>query len=154
MTRQDSLDGYKFSDIIQHIVDARHEGTESLISLRYPASKAYDLAVRLDRKLARLDQIKIRRCEYDFDAGILYLDIMPESTLHYAVQESVKIDLRESVATLIPTIDDATIRDRMSKVLEMGHVDIRRRGKIWKQGDVAFRETGSGRLSSLVGEIS
>ncbi|KAK3363735.1 hypothetical protein B0T25DRAFT_470020, partial [Lasiosphaeria hispida] len=149
-----SLDGYNFNAIIQYIVNARREGTESLISLHYPASKAYDLAVRLERKLTQLDQDKIRRCEYDFESGILYLDIMPVRPLHYVVQEGVKVDLRGSLAALIPAIDDAKLRHRVSQVLEMGEVDIRRQGKIWKQGDISFCEPGSGRLSSVVGEIS
>jgi hypothetical protein len=148
------LDGYKFNDIIRHIINARREGTESIISIRHPASDAYDFAERLEDKLIQRDQIKIRRCEYNFDTGILYLDIRGEGPLHALVVDGIKINMREGVTGLIPTIHDATIRDRMSKVLQLGHVDIMRSGIIWKQADVSFYDMGSGRLSSVVGEIS
>lgn len=114
--RQVSLDGYSFNRLIEYIVSARRQGTESLISICYPASKAYDLAERLECKLVRLGQSKIRRCEYDFDTGILYLDIMPERPIHYVTQEDFKDSLKSGITAFIPTIEDATIRRRMSDV--------------------------------------
>lgn len=58
-----SVDGHTFNQIVEYIVDAHRRGTESIISLRYPADSAWDLGVRLDEKLVDLEQLKIRRFE-------------------------------------------------------------------------------------------
>jgi len=86
--------------------------------------------------------------------GILYLDIMPERPMHFITQEDVKVDLKGGIIQLLPTIQDATIRHRMSRVRELGSCDISRRNTIWKQGDISFSEIDSIRLPSVIGEIS
>jgi len=74
--------------------------------------------------------------------------------MHAVTQEAVKIDLRASMTQLLPTIQDATIRRRMSEVQQLGSCDILRSGVIWKQGDISFCEPDCIRLRSVIGEIS
>ncbi|EAQ89508.1 hypothetical protein CHGG_06127 [Chaetomium globosum CBS 148.51] len=58
-----SVDGYTFDQIVAYIVDARRSGTESIISLRYPADPAWDLGGEsqhhVERKL--LDYVELTR---------------------------------------------------------------------------------------------
>lgn len=84
----------------------------------------------------------------------LYLDITGESLLHALVQEGLKFDIQTKIIALIPTIHNATVRDRMSKVLQTAHADIMRTAIILKQGDISFCDSDLDRLPSIVGEIS
>ncbi|KAK3363163.1 hypothetical protein B0T25DRAFT_491617 [Lasiosphaeria hispida] len=134
-----SVDGYSFDQIVQHIVNARRDGTESIISLHCPADAAWDLGVRIDEKLVELDQIKIHRFEYDYQSGIAYIDIMPETNLHFQMLAGTHNHTEISLARFIAMIPDAALRQRIvGEILDFGTADIAKEGKILKQGDFAF----------------
>jgi len=149
-----SVDGYSFDQIIQHIVNAYRDGTESIISLHCPADGAWDLGARINEKLVELDQIKIQRFEYDYQSGIAYIDIMPESSLHFQMLVGTHNHTEISLARFIATIPDAALRQRIVReILDFGTARIEKEGKILKQGDFTFG-TIKNKLPSLVGEVS
>lgn len=149
-----SVDGSSFDEIIQHIIDAHRDRTESIISLHYPANAAYDLGVRIDKKLVELDQIKIQRFEYDYQSGIVYIDIMPETSLHAQMLVGTHNYAEIGLARFIAAVPDATFRQRIvGEILDFGTADIAKEWKLLKQGDFAFGSKRN-KLPSLVGEVS
>jgi hypothetical protein len=149
-----SVDGYSVDQIVQHIVNAHRDGTESIISLHWPADAAWDLGVRIDEKLVKLDQIKIQRFEYDYQSGIAYIDIMPETSLHFQMLVGTHNHIEISLARFIGTISDAALRQRIVReILDFGTASIYKEQKILKQGDFAFG-TFKNKFPSLVGEVS
>lgn len=149
-----SVDGYTFDQIVEHIVDAYRRGTESIISLRCPADLAWGLSARLDEELIELDQRPIRRFEYDFHSGIAYIDIMPETSLHYRIQTGTRNYAEITLARFVTTIPDPAIRQWITQeILDFGTCSIAEEGKILKQGDFAFGSVKNN-LPCLVGEVS
>ena len=149
-----SVDGYSFDQIVQHIVNAHRDGTESIISLHCPADAALDLATRVDEKLVELDQNKIQRFEYDYQSGIAYLDIMPKTSLHFQMRVGTHNYTEISLARFLAKMPDAALRKRITgEILNFGTADIKKEEKILKQGDFAFGTTKN-KLPSLVGEVS
>ncbi|KAH6628189.1 hypothetical protein F5144DRAFT_492561 [Chaetomium tenue] len=134
-----SMDGYTFDQIVAYIVDARRRGTESVISLPYPADPAWDLGERLDEKLVDLDELKIRRFEYDYQSGIAYIDIRPETSLHSEFLYRAQQYFLSSLARYTVTIQDAALRQRIIKhIRNLGTSRIAVEGTILKQADFAF----------------
>ncbi|KAK4155045.1 hypothetical protein C8A00DRAFT_42278 [Chaetomidium leptoderma] len=133
-----SLDGYTFDKIIDYIVDAHHHRNESILSFSWPANQVHDLSERLDNRLAELDQLKIRRFEYNYISGTVYLDIMDETTFHYQVQAGLRDYLRYSLAELLVATDDTQISQLIRSIWERGTADIKYENKLCKQADVSF----------------
>jgi hypothetical protein len=80
---------------------------------------------------------------------------MPESLLHYKVQSGLRDYIKNRIAKLLATTNDAIIRDSLRSVLEQGSVDITSDGKLFKQADVSFGPFGPvGSLRTLVCEVS
>ncbi|KAH6612912.1 hypothetical protein B0J18DRAFT_470263 [Chaetomium sp. MPI-SDFR-AT-0129] len=134
-----SVDGYSIDEIVQHIVDARRDRTESILSLHWPADAPGDLCGRIDKKLVKLDQIKIRRFEYDYQSGIAYIDIMTETSLHFQMLVGTSNYAELSLARFVATIPDDALRQRIvGEILNFGTASIEKKAKILKQGDFAF----------------
>ncbi|KAK5651233.1 hypothetical protein OQA88_12697 [Cercophora sp. LCS_1] len=149
-----SVDGYSFDQIIQHIVDAHRDGTESIISLHYPADAVRDLGARINEKLVELDQIKIQRFEYDYQSGIAYIDIMAETSLHHQMLARARNHAEICLARFVAKIHDAALRQYIiDRILDFGTTDIDKEEKILKQADFAFGSVIN-KLPSLVGEVS
>jgi hypothetical protein len=149
-----SVDGYTFDQIVEYIANAYRRSTESIISLRYPADFAWDLAARLNERLIELDIPQVRRFEYDYHSGIAYIDIMPESPLHHLFQFGASNYAEITLARFVTTIRNTTIRQRITKyILNFGTSRIAKEGKILKQGDFAFGSCLN-KIPCLVGEIS
>ncbi|KAK4237598.1 hypothetical protein C8A03DRAFT_44569 [Achaetomium macrosporum] len=117
------LDVSTIEEILDHIVSSRQSGTESILGFHWQASQVHDLSEQLDARLVELDQIKIRRFEYDYESETVYLDIMGESPIHYHL--------------LIAT-DDPAIRRLIRSAEEHGTISIKYEKKLFKQADVSF----------------
>jgi len=149
-----SVDGFSFDQIIQHIVDAHRDSTESIISLHCLADAARDLCARINEKLVELDQIKIHRFEYDYESGIAYIDIMVETSLHFQTLVGTRNYSEIEFARFIATIPDPAHRQRIVReILDFGTTSIEKEDKILKQGDFSFGSIKN-KLPSLVGEVS
>ncbi|GAB1312067.1 hypothetical protein MFIFM68171_02277 [Madurella fahalii] len=149
-----SVDGYTFDQIVEYIVDAHRCGTESIISLRCPADFAWDLSARLNEKLIELDELEIRRFEYDYQSGIAYIDIMVETSLHSQFLVGAHCYIEISFARFTATIQDATIRRRITQdIRNFSTSHIAKKDEILKQGDFAFGPAMN-KLPCLVGEVS
>jgi hypothetical protein len=149
-----SVDDYSIDEIVQHIVDAYRDRTESILSLHWPADAPGDLCARIDEKLVELDQIEIRRFEYDYQSGIAYIDIMAETSLHFQMLVGTHNYAEISLARFVATIPDDALRQRIvCEILDFGTVRIEKEAKLLKQGDFAFSSVKN-KLPSLVGEVS
>jgi hypothetical protein len=134
-----SVDGYTSDQILEFIVDAHRNGTESILSLRCSVDLALRLCATLDGKLEELDQPQIRRLEYDYHSGIAYIDIMMETKLHYLCQEGFENDIEIGLGRFVVAIPDATIHDYIMKtILNLGTSPIEKEGKIRKQPDISL----------------
>ncbi|KAH6614503.1 hypothetical protein B0J18DRAFT_403984 [Chaetomium sp. MPI-SDFR-AT-0129] len=125
--------------IVKHIVSSRQSGTESIIAFRWQANHVHDLFEQLRIQLLKLYQPKIRRVEYDYKSGIVYLDIMAESPFHYQVHAGLRDDLKASIKKSIAQTKDPAIRELIGLVVEQGTADIRVDGKLFKQADSESR---------------
>jgi len=143
-------------EIIKYIVNTRqHLGAldgESILAFHWQASQADELFERLDARLVELDERKIRRFEYDYESGTVYLDIMGESRLHFKVQIGLRDHIKNQIVKWRATANDARIRDLFSSIDEPGTAVIKYEGKIYKQPDVSFGREDD--LPSLVCEVS
>jgi len=149
-----SVDGCTFDQIVEFIVDAHRNGTESILSLRCSADLALGLGERLDGKLTELDQPHIRRFEYDYHSGIAYIDIMGETQLHYQCQKGIEWAIELSFGRFVAAIPDAAVRDYIIKtILNFGTSQIAKEGKILKQADIALGDIYN-KLPSFACEIS
>jgi len=169
-----SVDGYTLDQMVEFIIDAHRNRTESILSLRCSVDFALRLRATLDGKLEELDQPQIRRWEYDYHSGIAYIDITMETKLHYlcqnGIERDIEIDLGRFVVAIpdatipdatipdatIPgaTIPDATIRDYIMKaILNVGTSPIEKEGKILKQADIALGSLHN-KLPSFVCDVS
>jgi len=149
-----SVDGYSFDQIVEHIVDARRYGTESILSLRCPADVAWDLGERLDKKLEELDQLQMHRFEYDYQSGIAYIDIMPETQFHYQFQVGSKFYAEVTLARFLATIPDPAVRQHITQsILDFGTSSVAEQDAILKQGDFGFG-TVQDKIPRLVGEVA
>jgi hypothetical protein len=146
------LDCRTLDEIANYIVDAHHQANEAILSFPWPASEAPNLAQRLDDRLVGLGQPKVRRFEYDYKSGLVYLDIMGESEFHYQVQAGLRDYLKNGVAELLCTTEDATLCQQIQSFKERGTFSIEYEGKLCKQADVSFGYAGT--LPSLVCEVS
>ncbi|EAQ85494.1 predicted protein [Chaetomium globosum CBS 148.51] len=126
--------------IVDHIVNSRQSGTESIIAFHWQASHVHDLFEQLDAKLLELDQLKIRRVEYDYESGTVYLDIMSESPFHYQVQAGLRDHLKASLGKLYADTKDPAIRNLIRLVEEQGTARIGVDGKLLKQADSESRQ--------------
>jgi len=149
-----SVDGYSIDEIVQHIVDAHRNGTESILSLRWPADAPWDLYTRINEKLVELNQIEIRRFEYDYKSDIAYIDIMKETSFHFQMLVGTHNYAEISLASFVATIPDDALRQRIVReILDFGTASIEKEAKILKQGGFAFGSVKN-KLPSLVGEAS
>jgi hypothetical protein len=125
-----------------------------IIGFHWQASQVRDLSEQLDARLLELDQIKIRRFEYDYESETVYLDVMGESEFHYQVQAGLRRYIENRIAELsaLATIDDPEIHSLIRSVKERGTFLMEYGDKICKQADVSFGPVGS--LASLVCEVS
>ncbi|KAK4033874.1 hypothetical protein C8A01DRAFT_49609 [Parachaetomium inaequale] len=134
------LDCRTLDEIAKYIVDARRQANEAILSFPWPASEALDLAQRLDDRLVELGQRKVRRFEYDYKSGLVYLDIKGESEFHYQVQAGLRDYLKDGVAELLGTTQDATLRQRIRFFMERGPFLIKYEDKLCKQADGETRQ--------------
>ncbi|KAK0655489.1 hypothetical protein B0T16DRAFT_304411, partial [Cercophora newfieldiana] len=133
-----SVDGYSIDEIVQHIVDAHRNGTESILSLRWSADAPWDLCARIDEKLLELDQIPIRRFEYDYQSGIAYIDIMVETMFHAKMLGGAHAYLQFSLARFLAKLPGDALRQRITReILDFGTADIHKEAKMLKQADFA-----------------
>ena len=149
---QVSLQISTIEEVIDYIVSARQRRSESLIGFHWQASQVHDLFEQLDARLVELDQLKIRRFEYDYESETVYLDIMPESQFHYQVQAGLRDYLKTSIWKLLVATEDPTVHGLVQSAKEQGTVSIDYKNKPLKQGDITFGQFGT--LPSLVCEVS
>jgi hypothetical protein len=148
-----SVDGYSIDEIVQHIVAAHRDRTGSILSLRWPADAPLDLCARIDEKLVELDQIKIRRFEYDYQSGIAYIDIMLETHLNSQIRMGTSEYAEISLGRFVAKIPDDALRQRIVReFLNLGTAIIEKEAKILKQGEFTFGSVMN-KLPSLVGEV-
>ncbi|KAL2129245.1 hypothetical protein VTI74DRAFT_8014 [Chaetomium olivicolor] len=149
-----SLNVSTIEEILGCIVSARQSGTESILGFHWQASQVHDLSEQLDARLLELDQIKIRRFEYDYESETVYLDVMGESEFHYQVGAGVRryIENRIAESYALATIHDPEIRRLMKSIKERGTFLMKYGDKLCKQADISFGPVGS--LPSLVCEVS
>ncbi len=141
-------------EIIEYIVNT-HDcdlARESILGFYWQANEVDELFEQLDARLVELDELKIRRVEYDYESETVYLDIMGESRLHSKVQIGVRDYIKNNIAKLLATENDARIRDFLRSIDEPGTAVIKYESKIYKQPDVSFGQAGT--LPSLVCEVS
>jgi hypothetical protein len=144
-------------EIINHIAGARNNasgfqwGIVPILSFHWPASQLHEFD-QLDARLVEIDQPKLRRFEYDYVTGIVYIDIMPESPLHARFKAAICEDLRVSLAELFAVTSNATIRQLIESIGEHGTASIKLEGKLHKQADISFAQAGN--LPLFVAEIS
>ena len=80
--------------------------------------------------------MKIRRFEYDYQSGIAYIDIMPETKLHAEFLDGAQFYVLSGFIRFAVTIQDAAIRQRiLTNNRNFGSSDIAEKGTILKQGD-------------------
>ena len=149
-----AVDGDSFDQLVGYIADAHRHGTESIISWRCPADVAWDLSTRLNEALIALNEPTIQRFEYDYQSGIAYIDIMPETNLHYQFLVRARNYIEVCLARFAATIPNADIRDYIADMLlDFGTARIAEEGELLKQADFAFG-SAMNRLPCLVGEVS
>lgn len=146
------LDVSTIEEIIESIVNARQDASESVLSFHWQPSQVDDLSEQLDARLVELDEPKIRRFEYDYESETAYLDIMKESPFHYQVQAGLRDYLKDCLAKLLVATDDTEIRQLIRSAKEQGTASIEYENKLCKQADVSFGQAGT--LPSLVCEVS
>ncbi|KAK0721201.1 hypothetical protein B0T21DRAFT_316828 [Apiosordaria backusii] len=129
------LDFSTIEEIIAYIINARHRGSESILSFQWQADRLDYLFEELDTQLVELDQSKIRRFEYDYESGTVHIDIMGESEFHYQVQAGLRDYIKNRLAERVATTDDPTIRRLMQSIEERGTFNILHERKIHKQAD-------------------
>ncbi|KAK4106671.1 hypothetical protein N658DRAFT_563444 [Parathielavia hyrcaniae] len=127
-------------EILDHIVNFRKSGTESLLSFHWQASHIHDLFEQLDSRLLELDQPKIRRVEYDYGSKTVFLDIMGESSLHFKVQIGLRDYVKDHIRKLLATANDPMIRNKLRSIDEPGTANIESDGKLLKQADSEPRQ--------------
>ncbi|KAK0612020.1 hypothetical protein B0T14DRAFT_571861 [Immersiella caudata] len=128
------VDSFTLNQILEFIVDAHRNGTESILSLRC----SVDL---------------IRRSEYDYHSGTAYIDITVETKLHYLCQNGTEGDIETGLGRFVVAIPDATIRDYIMKtILKVGTSPIEKEGKILKQADISLGSLHD-KLLSFVCEV-
>jgi hypothetical protein len=86
---QASIDVSTIEEIIDYIVNARQSGSESLAGFRWQADQVHDLSEQLDARLLELDELRVRRFEYDYESQTVYIDILGESPAHQLVQSEL-----------------------------------------------------------------
>ncbi|KAK3307709.1 uncharacterized protein B0T15DRAFT_502176 [Chaetomium strumarium] len=128
-------------EILDHIISSRQSDTRSILSFNWQASQVDDLSEQLDARLIEVDQIKIRRFEYDYETETVYLDIVGESPLHYQVQTGLRDYLKASLMKLLVATEDTTIRDLIRSTKEQGTASIKYENKLFKQADVSFGQS-------------
>ncbi|KAK4095954.1 hypothetical protein N658DRAFT_511624 [Parathielavia hyrcaniae] len=126
--------------ILDHIVNSRKSGTESLIGFHWRASHVNNLFEQLDARLLELDQPKIRRVEYDYTSKTVFLDIMGESPLHFKVQIGLRDYIKDHICKLLVTASDPMIRTLLRSIDEPGTANIESDGKLLKQADSEPRQ--------------
>ena len=116
-------------------------------------SEVSDLGHSLDLQLVELDQIKVRRMEYDYKSGLVHLDIRYESSFHYHVRYGLCDYLRrDSVAALFGATNDPALGQQIRDLSNCSHALIEYEGKLFQQADLSFCLPGA--LPSLVCEFS
>ncbi|KAK3309443.1 uncharacterized protein B0T15DRAFT_545205 [Chaetomium strumarium] len=133
------LDVSTVKEILQHIVDSRRSGSESTFAFHWQPTQVYDLSDQLDAGLAELGQPKVRRFEYDFKSGTVYLDVMSESVLHFMVQIGLHDHFKYIIARLLATADEPIIRDSLQSVVDRGTASLNIDDKILTQPDAETR---------------
>ena len=147
-----------FNEIIDQIVNARNNARGSqweivpILSFDWPASQLDELN-QLDARLVEMDQLKVRRFEYDYVSGTVYIDVMPESPLHARFQVDICEDLWVSLAELFAVTNNGAIRQLIESLSDRRReASIKLEGKLHKQADISFAQAG--RLPLFVAEIS
>jgi FMN phosphatase YigB (HAD superfamily) len=145
-------------EIIDYIVNARKNASElyhyqlPIVCFHWQPSRVRDLDEQLHRTLIEVDEMKIRRFEYDYESETVYLDISPQSSLQYQVQAGIRDHLKDWLTRLVVATDSTAISELIESAEGLGPYTMEYGNKLYKQADVSFVTAGT--LPFLVCEVS
>ena len=139
-------------EITDYIANARQRGSESLVGFHWPANQVHYLSDQLDTRMLELDEMRIRRFEYDYESETVYIDIRGESPVHHHVRSGLAGYLNASLAKALYDANDLTIRRLIRSVVDYGTITIDYGNKLLKRSDISFGQTAT--IPSLVCEVS
>jgi hypothetical protein len=137
---------------VDYIVEARHSGTESIISFHHEASQVHDLAKQLNARLLDLGKRVICRFEYDYKSETADIHVMDESPIHHHVKMRLRDRIKACLARSLVDTEDAAVRQLIRPIEDYSTIPVMYEDKLFRQADIAFGQIGT--LPSLVCEVS
>ncbi|KAK3293638.1 uncharacterized protein B0H64DRAFT_434780 [Chaetomium fimeti] len=146
-----SLNVRTVEEIVDYVVKARTDGTESIVSFHWQPSKVENLLTQLGDKSIGIEDFEIRRVEYDYKFETVYLDITNDTELLNKVQAGLRYFLQNRLNGLVADMADPAMHHLARRIKARGTFLMRYEDKICKQADLSFGLAGH--LPSLVCEI-